>query len=342
MEIQGQKEDFVPQTHVYLLDRRPQGTRVHLGQNLHFNTSTGTSTSAPRGPGHSLGEALLPFKPLAPPPGIPSPSRLLPTSYPTVGTPMGYNFDPMTGRPLRPLMSSVHSLPSQPLGTFSTPTSPYITGLSTLPGLSREEHPLVVGSLSRSSQVVADGRIPTVTVSSATAGTTLSASSEMAPRISTSCGNAPQGDVCRVIWQHLHSSPSRSLAGAGVGRGLARKPVRVSGSRGQILVEMLTDIGSDRSQALAAKLGEASVGQGQSIPTPPVGRPEQRGSQVDTRTKASLSPPITMHLDHQGSPVTYSEAASRLPQRTVVTSSELPVYDVWLKIAAREEEKEAA
>ena len=57
----------------------------------------GTSTSAPRSPGHSLGEALSSFKSLAPPPGIPSPSKLLPTSYPTVGTPMGYNFDPMTG-----------------------------------------------------------------------------------------------------------------------------------------------------------------------------------------------------------------------------------------------------
>ena len=58
---------------------------------------TSTSTSAPHSPGHSLGEALSPFKPLAPPPGIPSPSKLLPTSYPMVGTPMVYNFDPMTG-----------------------------------------------------------------------------------------------------------------------------------------------------------------------------------------------------------------------------------------------------
>ena len=176
-----------------------------------------------------------------------------------------------------------------------------------------------------------DRRIPTVTVSSATVGTTLSASSEMAPRISTSCGNVPQGDVHRVIQQHLHSSPSRSLAGAGVGRGLARKPVRVSGGRG-----------SDRSQALAAKLGETSIGWGQSTPAPPVGRPEQRGSQADARSEASLPPPITMHLDHQGPPVTDSEAASRSPWRMVVPSSEFPVYNVWLKIATCEKEKEAA
>ena len=128
--------------------------------------------------------------------------------------------------------------------------------------------------------MVADGKIPTVTVSSATMRTTLLASSEMAPRISASCGNAPQGDIHRVIQQDPHSSPSRSLAGAGVGRGLARKPVRASSSRGQILVKMLTDVGSNRSQALAVKLGGTSTGWGQSAPASPVGRPEQRGSQV--------------------------------------------------------------
>ena len=118
--------------------------------------------------------------------------------------------------------------------------------------------------------------------------------------------------------------------------------MRASGSGGQILVEMLTDIGSNRSQALAVKLGETSVGWGQFVPTPPVGRSEQRGSQADARTKASLPPPVTMHLDCQGPPVTSSEAASRLPWRTVVTSSELAMCDVWLRIAAHEKEKEAA
>ena len=118
--------------------------------------------------------------------------------------------------------------------------------------------------------------------------------------------------------------------------------MRVSGGRGQKLVKMLTEIGGDRGQALAVKLGGTSVGRGQSIPSPPVRRSEQRGRQVDTHTEASLPPPITMHLDHQGPPVTYSEATSRSPQRMVVTSSDLPVYDVWLKIAAREKKKEAA
>ena len=95
-------------------------------------------------------------------------------------------------------------------------------------------------------------------------------------------------------------------------------------------------------EELAAKLKGTSAGRGQSIPSPPVGRPEQRGRQADTCTKASLPPPITMHLDCQGPAVTYSEAASRLPWRTVVSSSKLAQCDAWLKMAAHEKEKEAA
>ena len=200
----------------------------------------------------------------------------------------------------------------------------------------------MVGSPSCSSQVVVGRRIPTVTVSSATAKTTLLALPNMAPRISTSCSNMTGGDVCRVIQQHPHLPSNKTLAGAGVGRGLARRPARGSGGRGQVLVKMLTDKGGDRGQALAAKLEGTSAGRGQSIPSPPVGRPEQRGRQADTHTEASLPPPITMHLDCQGPPVTYSEATSRLPQRMVVSSSELPEYDIQLKMAACEKEKEAA
>ena len=118
--------------------------------------------------------------------------------------------------------------------------------------------------------------------------------------------------------------------------------MRASGGRGQMLVKMLTDKGGDRGRALAMKLGGTSVNRGQSTPLPPVRRPEQRERQVGAHTEASLPPPVTMHLDHQGPPVTYSEAASRLPQRMVVTSSELAMCDVWLKIVAHEKEKEAA
>ena len=105
--------------------------------------------------------------------------------------------------------------------------------------------------------------------------------------------------------------------------------MRVSGSRGQKLAKMLTEIGGDRGQTLAVKLGETSVGRGQSVPSPPVRRPEQRGRQVDAHTGASLPPPITMHLDYQGPPVTYSKAPSRSPWRMVVSSySELPMYNM--------------
>ena len=74
-----------------------------------------------------------------------------------------------------------------------------------------------------------------------------------------------------------------------------------------MLVDMLTDKGGNRGWELAAKLKGNSAGRGQSVPSPPMGRPEQRGRQGDTRTKASLPPPITTHLDHQGPAVTYSE-----------------------------------
>ena len=144
-----------------------------------------------------------------------------------------------------------------------------------------------------------------------------------------------------MIRQHPHSPSNKTLAGAGVGRGLARRPTRGSGGRGQVLVEMLTGKGGDRGQALTAKLKGTSAGRGQSVPSPPVGRPEQRGRQADAHTKANLPPPVTMHLDHQGPPVTYSKAASRLPQRTVVSSYELSECDIRLKMAACKKEKEA-
>ena len=49
-----------------------------------------------------------------------------------------------------------------------------------------------------------------------------------------------------------------------------------------------------------------------------------------------------MHLDHQGPPVTYSEAASRPPWRVTTSPNELVMCDVWVKITAHEKEKEAA
>ena len=122
-----------------------------------------------------------------------------------------------------------------------------------------------------------------------------------------------------------------------------RRPTKWTAGRGQVLVNMLTDKGGNKGQELAAKLKGNSVGRGTvPPPSPPVGRPEQRGRQVDTCTKASLPPPITTHLDCQGTAVTYSEAASRPPWRAAISPSELAQCNVHLKMAAHEKEKEAA
>ena len=64
-----------------------------------------TSSGALHGPGGGTGEVSSSFfRPLAPPPGIPSMSGLspyiqglLPTSFPMMGMPAEYNFNPITG-----------------------------------------------------------------------------------------------------------------------------------------------------------------------------------------------------------------------------------------------------
>ena len=176
----------------------------------------------------------LVFKPLAPPPGIPLVPGLshylqdpLPTIFPMMGLPTAYNFDPITGQPLKVSTPNIFSQSSQPQDV-SLPTfvSPRVTGLSNLPGSSVEECPLVVGSPSCSSRVVVGERMPTVTVFPSAAKTILSSSPNTAPRISTSSSNVTGGDVHRVIWQNPASSPNRALAGSGVGRGAVRRPAK--------------------------------------------------------------------------------------------------------------------
>ena len=329
------------------VDSRSQGST--LGKTF-IPGGTTAASSALCGPGGGMGEVSSSFsRPLAPPPRIPSMSglspylqELLPTSFPMMGPPAGYNFDPITGQPLKALTLDTYSLPSQPRDvSFPTSTSLCIMGLSNLPGLIQEECPLVVGPPSCSSRVVVGGRVPTVTVSSSTAEMTLSSSPIVAPRLSTSCGNMTGGDMCRVVWQYPHLPPSRILATAGAGRGLASRPAKCAAGRGQMLVNMLVDKGGSKGWRLAAKLEGDGGDRGQSVPSSPMGKPEQRG-QADTRAKASLPSPITMHLDCQGPAVTYSEAASRPPRRAVASSSNLPVFDVRIKMAACEKEREAA
>ena len=235
------------------------------------------------GGGNMSAVSLLAFKPVAPSPGIPVAPGLssylqqpLASSFPVMGPPTGYNFDPIMGWPLKASTPNILSRSSN-VRDVSAPTSLslHVTGQSNLPGLSQEEHPLVVGPPSRSSRVVVGGRVPTVTVSSSAAKTTPS-SSNTTPMISTSSSNVTGGDACRVILQHLTYSPNSTLAGAGVGRGAGR-PAKRSAGRGQGLASLCTD-----------KDGNG-VSRGRSVPSPPVRRSEQDPA------------------------VTYLEAASRPP-----------------------------
>ena len=257
-------------TFISSADSRSQGST--LGRTFIPGGPTPPSGAlcGPGGGGGMSAVSLSFFRPLAPPPRIPSMSglspylqELLPTSFPTMGPPTEYNFNPITGWPLKASTPNIFSWSSQPRDvSLPTSTSPHVTGLSNLPGLSQEECPLVVGPLSCSSRVVAGGRVPMVTVSSSAAKTTLSSSPNMAPRISTSSSNVTGGDVHRVIQQHPPSSPNRMLAGAGVGRGSARRPAKQNAGRGQVLASMLADRGGDRGQELAAKLKGNGAGRG--------------------------------------------------------------------------------
>ena len=168
------------------------------------------SSGVPRGPGGGgdmIAASSSVFKPLAPPPGIPIAPGLshylqdpLPTSFPVMGPPTEYNFDPITGRPLRASTPDVFSLSSQPRDvSLPTSSSPWATNLLNLLGQSVEECPLVAGSTSCSSRVVTGERMQIVTVFPSTAETTLSSSPTTAPRISTSSSNVTGEDVRRVI-----------------------------------------------------------------------------------------------------------------------------------------------
>ena len=187
----------------------------------------------------------------------------------------------------------------------------------------------MVGSTSHSSRVVTGERMQITTVFLSAADTTLSSSATTAPRISTSSSNVVEGDVRRVIRQDQAPSLNKVLAGSGVGRGTAMKPVRQSTGRGQGLAAILAD-------------SARRVGRGRSTPSPPVGRSGQGERWTNTRTETGPSPVVTMHLDCQGPAVTYLEAASRPPRKTKAPSSESMPGDVCLKLAAHEKEKEAA
>ena len=89
-------------TFVSSVDSKSQGST--LGRTFIPRGATAPS-GALHGPGGGTGEMSSSFfRPLAPSPGIPSMSgllpyiqELLPTSFPLMGLPVEYNFDPITG-----------------------------------------------------------------------------------------------------------------------------------------------------------------------------------------------------------------------------------------------------
>ena len=86
---------------------------------------------------------------------------------------------------------------------------------------------------------------------------------------------------------------------------------------------------------------KAGVAKGWSIPSSKVVGPEERRRHVDASTSVDTPQPIAMKLDHQGPPVSYSDVASRPPQRETMTKDNLWMCDVWMKTAAHEKEKAA-
>ena len=108
-------------TFISSADSRSQGST--LGKTF-IPGEPAPSNGVPRGPGgggDAIATSSLVFKPLAPPPGIPIAPGLshylqdpLPASFPVMGPPAEYNFDPIMGRPLRASTPDVFSLSSQP------------------------------------------------------------------------------------------------------------------------------------------------------------------------------------------------------------------------------------
>ena len=97
-----------------------------------------------------------------------------------------------------------------------------------------------------------------------------------------------------------------------------------------------------RGQVLARKLMQKQAVTGASpSPTSQAKKQEEGRGHADACTSANLPPPITMNLDHQGPPVTYSKVASRPPQRVTTTPDDLEMCDVQIKVAAHKWEKEA-
>ena len=135
MEVQGLKENLVPRAHIHLLCRLPGVGDLPWGKTFISQRACTIQWCAPWPlvvVGDMSAASSSVFKPLAPPPGIPLAPGLshylqdpLPTSFPLMGLSAEYNFDPITGRPLKASTPNVFSWSSQPrdvlLPTFVSP-----------------------------------------------------------------------------------------------------------------------------------------------------------------------------------------------------------------------------
>ena len=144
---------------------------------------------------------------------------------------MGYNFDPMTGQPLRPSISSGYSFLSQsPEMLLSTSLGP---SLADLPGLldidDEEPLPLVVEPPACSSCIVMGwGGTHYNHLLLCGGDNSVSLTQVEVPRVSTSSTSTVGRDVWRVIQKHPPTSGKKVLVQAGVGQGsvIARKLVQ--------------------------------------------------------------------------------------------------------------------
>ena len=63
---------------------------------------------------------------------------------------------------------------------------------------------------------------------------------------------------------------------------------------------------------------------------------------MDIGTSVDVPLPITMKLDPQGPHVSYARAASRPPQREIVTKDTMHMCNVWMRDTLQDKEKVAA
>ena len=288
VEVQGREENLVPWAHIHLLCRLKE-LRIYPGENFYSRRACTTQQCAPwpwwwwwhecrviislQTFGSTTQDSLSAR-------AVPLPSRSTAHQLSCDGSACGVQLQPHNR--MAPESINPRYFPAVlPVTGYFGPNlyQPASHGSVKPAGLSKEECPLVVGPPSHPSRVVVGERMPTVTVLSSAAETTLSSLPNMAPRISTSSSNVTGEDVRRVIWQYPTSSPNRVLAGVGAGRGSTRRPTKCSASRGQGLAGVLTE-------------SVSSIGRGRSTPLPPIGRSQQGKRQASSCIESDHPPMV--------------------------------------------------